>query len=130
VRPDLMNLFYKTHFPDWEVIHLDPTVDSIKEYQGYNWKKYWLAGEEKNNQLLDFINKYLSNWVGNIAETVFEVNMLVVDSDNVLLSRYNKHIFNRLEKYGVTPHLCQHRYDMFWDSGLSCITADLNRNKI
>jgi glycine amidinotransferase len=69
----------------------------------------------------------MSKWVGYVEETVFDVNMLVINEKNVVVNNYNKAVFDALERYGVTPHICNFRHRYFWDGGLHCITSDLDR---
>lgn len=129
-RPELLNLFFKKYFPDWEVVYLDPSYHRNNSFASWRAKhndSWWLPGQENNHQLTSFIDQYLNHWLGLISETVFEVNMLVVDAKNVIVSRYNKDIFKRFEHYGVTAHVCNLRHESFWDTGVNCATCDLDR---
>jgi glycine amidinotransferase len=62
-----------------------------------------------------------------VEETVFDVNMLIVDPKNVLVVNYNKELFDCLERYGITAHVVPFRHRFFWDGGLHCVTSDLHR---
>jgi hypothetical protein len=53
--------------------------------------------------------------------------MLMLDPKNVLVLGYNEVVWKTLERYGITPHIVPFRHRFFWDGGLHCITADLNR---
>jgi len=53
--------------------------------------------------------------------------MLVIDDQNVIVNNYNKKVFDALERYNVSPHICNFRHRYFWDGGIHCITADLER---
>jgi hypothetical protein len=122
---------YKDTFPGWEVVDLpgeswdkvQPFLDLKKKNKG----KWWIPGEEKNDALTESINQWLDHWVGFVEETVFDVNMLVINEKNVIVNNYNKKVFDALAKYNVTPHICNFRHRYFWDGGLHCITADLDR---
>lgn len=124
-------LNYKETFPDWEVIELpDQSWSKVKpflELKNKNNGKWWVPGEENNNVLTTCVEEWLGNWVGYVEETVFDVNMLVIDEKNVVCNNYNKKVFNALERYGVTPHVINFRHRYFWDGGLHCITLDLDR---
>lgn len=122
---------YADTFPGWEVVYLpnqswhqvQPFLD-LKKKNGGCW---WIPEQETNDDLIDFVETWLKDWVGYVEETVFDVNMLVIDEHNVICNNYNKLVFDALEKYGVTPHVLNFRHRYFWDGGLHCITLDLYR---
>lgn len=122
---------YKDTFPDWEVIYLpDQSWDKVQPFldlKEKNYGKWWIPGEEYNNDIIEVVDTWLNKWVGYVEESVFDVNMLVIDEKNVVVNNYNKQVFDALERYGVTPHICNFRHRYFWDGGLHCITADVNR---
>jgi len=122
---------YGDTFPGWEIVDLPgehwAKVQPFMELKEKNQGKWWIPGEEKNDALTESINQWLDHWVGFVEETVFDVNMLVINEKNVIVNNYNKKVFNALAKYNVTPHICNFRHRYFWDGGLHCITADLDR---
>ena len=122
---------YKDTFPDWEVVYLpDQSWSKVKpflELKNKNRGKWWIPGEEYNDDVIETVDTWMSKWVGYVEETVFDVNMLVIDEKNVIVNNYNKQVFNALDRYGVTPHICNFRHRYFWDGGLHCITSDLDR---
>jgi hypothetical protein len=131
VRPQLLDLFYKTVFPSSEIIYLEPTVGydySFIKWQKINKGNWWIPGQENNSDLNAFINDYFDHWLGEISETVFEVNMIVVDDKNVIVSNYNEQVFKKFEQYGVTAHVSKFRHQNFWDSGINCLTCALHRS--
>ena len=69
----------------------------------------------------------MDDWVGYVEETVFDVNMLVIDESNVIVNNYNKKAFDAFERYGITPHIINFRHRYFWDGGLHCMTSDISR---
>ena len=89
--------------------------------------KWYLKDQEDNNELINFINVYLSEWVGYCAESVFDVNMLVLDQHNVIVNSYNKKIFDTFKKHKIEPIICNLRHRYFWDGGLHCNTLDIRR---
>lgn len=122
---------YKTEFPGWEVLYLPDqswskvsTFLSMKSKVGGRW---WLKGEEHNDQLIEFINTWLKEWVGYVEETVFDVNMLSVDENTIICNNYNKEVFNFFKKHSVEPVIFNFRHRYFWDGGIHCITQDLYR---
>jgi len=122
---------YKEQFPGWDVLYLpDQSWDrvspflQIKEKVGGRW---WLKGEEHNAQLIEFVNKWLNDWVGFVEETVFDVNMLSIDQHTIICNNYNKEVFAFFKKHGVEPIVFNFRHRYFWDGGIHCITQDLYR---
>lgn len=126
---DIQN--YKEEFPGWDVLYLpDQSWDrvspflKIKEKVGGQW---WLKGEEHNDQLIEFVNTWLNDWVGYVEETVFDVNMLSIDQNTIICNNYNKEVFDHFKKHKVEPVLFNFRHRYFWDGGVHCITQDLYR---
>ena len=122
---------YKTEFPGWDVLYLpdqswkkvDPFLQ-MKEKVGGQW---WLKGEEHNDQLIQFVNTWLHEWVGYVEETVFDVNMLSIDQNTVICNNYNKEVFEHFKRHKVEPIIFNFRHRYFWDGGVHCITQDLYR---
>ena len=77
--------------------------------------------------MIDYIDTWLNHWVTYVEESVFDVNMLVVDKNNVICNGYNKKVFDAFERHDVTPHIVNFRHRYFWDGGLHCITSDISR---
>ena len=125
---------YKDTFPDWEIIYLPnqswykikPFLDLKEKNRG----KWWVPGEELNDDFTEFVEGWLSHWVGYVEETVFDVNMLVIDEKNVVCNNYNEQVFRAFERYGITPHVINFRHRYFWDGGLHCITSDVHREGV
>jgi glycine amidinotransferase len=125
---------YAESFPNWEVVYLpgqswDKVIDFLY-LKNKNYGKWWVPGEELNDDFTSFVEEWLSHWVGYVEETVFDVNMLVIDKQNVVCNNYNKEVFDAFERHGVTPHIINFRHRYFWDGGLHCITSDLDREGV
>ena len=122
---------YEKSFPDWEVIYLEnqswDAVQPFLKLKQKNEGKWWVPGEELNDEFTEFVENWLGHWVGYVEESVFDVNMLVIDKKNVVCNNYNKAVFDAFERYGITPHIINFRHRYFWDGGLHCITSDLDR---
>lgn len=123
---------YADTFPDWEVVYLPPSswdnVEPFLKLKEKNGGKWWVPGEEMNDDLVLWVESWLTDWVGYVEETVFDVNMFVIDEKNVICNNYNKTVFDALDRHGVTPHICNFRHRYLWDGGLHCITLDLERS--
>jgi hypothetical protein len=89
--------------------------------------KWWIQGEEHNDQLIDYVESWLGNWVGYCEETVFEVNMLSINDECVIVNNYNKKVFDFLKKHKINPIISEQRHRWFWDGGVHCLTQDLYR---
>ena len=61
---------YKTEFPGWDVLYLpDQSWDKVNPFMELKEKvggRWWLKGEEHNNQLIEFVNTWLNDWVGYV----------------------------------------------------------------
>jgi hypothetical protein len=122
---------YTETFPEWEVITLPgQSWNKVKPFLNLKEKnkgKWWIPGEEDNDDLIDYIETWLKDWVTYVEETVFDVNMLVIDEHNVICNNYNKDVFEAFERHNITPHIINFRHRYFWDGGLHCITSDIAR---
>jgi hypothetical protein len=122
---------YADTFPDWEVMYLpgqswsqvQPFLD-LKEKNNGRW---WIPGFEYDKDVVNTVEQWLGHWTGYVEETVFDVNMLIIDPKNVMVFNYNKQVFDALERYGITPHIVPFRHRYFWDGGIHCVTSDLHR---
>ena len=122
---------YEKEFPGWDVLYL-PDQSWAKVHPFLEMKdkvkgKWWVRGEEHNDQLIHFINTWLNDWVGYVEETVFDVNMLSIDQNTIICNNYNKEVFDHFKKHKVEPIVFNFRHRYFWDGGVHCITQDLYR---
>lgn len=122
---------YAETFPGWEVVYLPNQswflVSEFLRLKKKNAGKWWIPGFEDDRDVIDTVEQWLSHWTGYVEETVFDVNMLVVDPKNVLVFNYNQQVFDALDRYGMTAHIVPFRHRYFWDGGIHCITSDLDR---
>jgi hypothetical protein len=122
---------YQKEFPGWDVCYLpDQSWNKLMPFIRIRDKvggKWWLQGEEYNDMLIDFVNKWLQDWVGYVEETVFDINMLSLDQNTIICNNYNKTVFDHFKKHKVEPIVFNFRHRYFWDGGIHCITQDLYR---
>jgi hypothetical protein len=122
---------YKDTFPGWEVVYLPnqswSKVTPFLNLKKKNNGKWWVPGQELNDDFTSFVEEWLGHWVGYVEETVFDVNMLVIDRKNVICNNYNEAVFEAFNRHGITPHIVNFRHRYFWDGGLHCITSDVHR---
>jgi hypothetical protein len=125
---------YADTFPDWEVVYLPgqswAQVKPFLDLKQKNAGKWWIPGFEHDQSVIDTVEQWLGHWTGYVEETVFDVNMLIIDPKNVMVFNYNKLVFDALDRYGITPHVCNFRHRYFWDGGIHCVTTDLHREGI
>jgi len=122
--------FYKDLYPDWEIVTVDSGWEQMKPFlkmKDKNQGRWWIKGEEDNDELIDHIDKWLGHWVTYAEESVFDVNVLPLDEQNCIVTGYNKKIFDAFDRHGITPHIVNFRHRWFWDGGLHCITSDVHR---
>ena len=125
---------YKKTFPDWEVVNLKgeswSKVVNFLALKRLNGGKWWVPGQELNQDFTNYVETWMNHWVGYVEESVFDVNMIVIDKKNVVVNGYNEKAFDAFSRHGVTPHICNFRHRYFWDGGLHCITSDLHREGV
>jgi len=122
---------YSETFPGWDVLYLpDQSWNKVGQFVKLKQKnrgKWWLPEHEDNDEFTNFVETWLTNWVGYVEETVFDVNCLVLDEKHIFVNNYNKQVFDFLKKHNMEPIIIPFRHRYFWDGGLHCITLELNR---
>ena len=121
--------YYKKFYPDWEVVTVNDRrkVTPFYELKIKNKGRWWIKGEENNQDLIDYIDTWLNHWVTYAEESVFDVNVLPIDEQNCIVNGYNKKVFDAFDRHGITPHIVNFRHRWFWEGGLHCITSDIHR---
>lgn len=119
-------------FPGWEIVSINQPISKkdhlynhLKEKTAGRW---WVPGEEYNDEFTDFVNAYMDFCVGNIEETTIGVNALMLNKNNLICCEEDTRIFKILEQYNITPHVIPFRHHYFWDNGIHCLTCDLDRD--
>ena len=120
---------YKEYYPGWEVVTVKDYYKMAEFFKGkkINRGRWWIKGEEDNQDLIDYIDSWLDDWVTYAEETVFDLNVLPINEQNCIVNGYNKKIFDAFDRHGITPHIINFRHRWFWDGGLHCITSDIHR---
>lgn len=123
---------YADTFPDWEVVYLPPS--NYAHMREFEWSmkrnkgRWFMPGFEQDNNLIHMVDHYFDEWVGEVHETVFDVNILVVDPKNIVVSAHNAIVERACARYGITVHVSPFRHKYFWDCGIHCVTNDLDRS--
>lgn len=137
VKPGvIVSTYYHTNytdtFPNWEVLFIENqswnAVPEWRKLKHSNAGKWWMPGEETNKEFIDFVETWLTNWVGYVEETVFDVNMLMINEQLAIVNNYNKQVFEYFRKHKIEPIIVPFRHRFFWDGGIHCITNDLVRD--
>ena len=124
---------YARFFPEYTVVRVPPESyqDQIHEFKLMKKKvngAWWLAGEEHNDEFINYVETHLKSWVGYVAESVFDVNVLALDEHTICVSNITKDIQTQLSSRGIECILVPWRHRFFVDGGLHCITLDLYRD--
>jgi glycine amidinotransferase len=128
-----MHLDLAGDFPGWEVCRVwDSSIWAAMEVGKFKYESspgaWYVQGSTPTAEFTDFVNTYLNRWTGFVAETVFDVNCLVLDEQHVIFSAYNKPVFDFCRSHGIEPIISELRHSYFWDGGISCCTQDLRRS--
>jgi hypothetical protein len=126
------DLNLEKEFPGWDILKLmDPTIKNamdLGKFKEENFNGQWYVhGQHPTSNFGKYVDEFLDTWVGESAETVFDVNCLVLDEHHVIFSGYNKSVWDFCAKHHIEPIICELRYQYFWDGGISCCTQDIRR---
>ena len=113
--PSARNLEYV--FPEWDILYLDINTQDLNDM---NLSKDIVWSPTHIPQ--DYIR-----WVGYSPETFFDVNCLQLDEKHLMVTRYNKQVFDFLKKHKIEPIIIPFRHRYLWDGGLHCMTFDYER---
>lgn len=127
-----VNLDLAGDFPGWDVCKIwDSSIWAAMEVGKFKWEAnpgaWYVQGQTPTPEFTNFVDTYLNKWTGFVAETVFDVNCLVLDEENVIFSAYNKEVFDFCGKHKINPIIAELRHSYFWDGGVSCCTQDIRR---
>jgi hypothetical protein len=123
---------YSKYFPNHYVIKVDPISyqNKIEEFNIMKSKvggKWWVANEEHNSKFINFVETNLKEWLGHVYETIFDVNVLVLDERTVCVSNITDDVAKEFKKRKIEYIVIPWRHRFFVDGGLHCITLDLYR---
>lgn len=127
-----MHLDLARDFPGWDVCKIwDSSIWAAMEVGKFKYESrpgaWYVQGAQPTPEFTAFVDTYLTKWTGFVAETVFDVNCLVLDEQHVIFSAYNREVFDFCRRHRIEPIICELRHSYFWDGGISCCTQDLRR---
>lgn len=122
---------YAETFPGWAVKYIENqswnAIPGWRQYKHANVNNWWIPDEDNNPEFSKFVDTWLSHWVGFVAETVFDVNMLQINESTILVNNYNKEMFDFFKIQNINPIIATFRHRFFWDGGIHCVTNDIYR---
>jgi hypothetical protein len=123
---------YADTFPGWEVVYLPPSnYAHMREFEHSmkrNKGRWFMPGFEQDHNLQNMVDYYFDEWVGQVSETVFDVNILIVDPKNIVVSTHNDQVEAACARHGIEVHVSPFRHKYFWDCGMHCVTNDISRS--
>ena len=124
---------YQHYFPGYTIIGIPPASYQIpiEEFRLMQEKVngvWWLAGEEHNYNLITYVESHLKPWLGYVAESVFDVNVLALDENTICVSNITPEVKLALKAHNIECIVVPWRHRFFVDGGLHCITLDLYRD--
>lgn len=117
-------------FKNWDILTVENSWEKMKNWTIFkkDTKSYAFEDDKYNDDAWNkIVTTWFSGWVGYAKETVFDVNVLSLDEKHVVVSNYNKEVFNFFKKHKIEPIISPWRHRYFWDGGMHCITLDLER---
>jgi hypothetical protein len=124
---------FKNTLPGWDILRIQDPETITSDWGPWSHQKeltqgrWWTPDMAENPEFANYVDSWLSDWVGLSEETVFEVNMLSVNESTILSLNYQKEVHDKLLKHGIEPIYCRFRHRNFWDAGLHCLTVDTVR---
>lgn len=120
---------YDKTFPGWEIFNINH-ANRAKPVNMGNGFHQWEVPDTKigaNKEFQEHVQTKAMDWVGSYIETVFDVNLLIVDEKNILSIGDDEETFEFLAKKGYNVHAFDFRCRNFWDGGMHCLTNDIRR---
>lgn len=102
---------------NWNIIEVDDDHDMPEDFLNTRKQRFYK----------DYVEKWLTHWVGYADESVFDVNCLSVDEKTVIMTGRNAVVEAQLSKLGITVVHWRFRHQYFWDGGIHCLTSDVQR---
>ena len=84
----------------------------------------------KNRMDVQWLDKYLENWRGYSQQVCFDLNVLIIDSHNIVFARHIPKLFQKLKALHIDCHVVPQRHYLFWDGGIHCSTLDVKRRGV
>jgi len=132
VRPGLLITSLQTELPtffkNWEKI-------IIEKSKSPRWGNPSIPKSSIHEHRHKKFHPVLAQWFHNFLqtcteETFFSLNSLSINEETVLFTGTNVDLFDKLEKRGITCVSVDMRATTFWDTGVHCVTNEVEREGI
>lgn len=121
LKPGLVATWSKKFLPEclknWDVIVVDSPNPFPDEFNNMRKRRFYK----------EFVVDWLSDWIGYVDETVFDINMLSVSEELVITNGYNESCYRQFKKHGIEAIPWDFRHQYFWDGAIHCVTLDVRR---
>lgn len=122
LRPGLVVCWHPKHLhpklQKWDKILIPDTHGNIPKE---------LKNIRKKRLFKDFISSYFKEWIGHCDESVFDVNMLSINENQVIVNGYRPEIEKTFRQHGIEIIPMHFRHTHFWDGAMHCLTLDTIR---
>ena len=123
---------YSNEYPGWDIYHIPKEVKKDTKLNTIGTSLAWWIESDHGYTypaFNDHLAKHAKEWIGNIRETVFTVNSLVINENLLMITggEPDRDTRNWLAKIGVEYIHVKFESKTFFDSGLHCITTDIRR---
>ena len=91
--------------PTYKFLENNEKLDSIRIQitRGFQPQHLDIRFQEDNDEFTHFVETWLQDWVGYVEETVFDVNVLVLDEHHVCINNMNPTVIEFLKKHKMEP---------------------------
>lgn len=134
VRPGLIlttdyKRSYAKTFPGWKIYNIQHAGRNKPLNMGSGFHQWHIPDTKigANKEFAQHVQQKAQDWVGSYIETVFDVNLLIVDDRNILSIGNDEDTFEFLHRQGYNVHAFDFRCRNFWDGGMHCLTNDIRR---
>ena len=121
LKPGVLMTWNKKWVPeemkDWTIIEVDDDFDMPEDFLNTRKRRFYK----------EYVERWLTHWVGYADESVFDVNVLSLDEKTVICTGRNEKVFAEMEANGIEPIVWRFRHQYFWDGGIHCLTSDIVR---
>lgn len=124
---------YSQTFPGWQQFWLKDVTEKrrekfLKSKVSVDFNKWWIPDNRYHSPVFnEYVHDAVKHWTGDSTETIFDVNMLVVNEKNAIVFCEDDAIFDIFKKIDVNPIVIDHPTRGFWDAGFHCMTSDIRR---
>lgn len=121
LKPGLLATWSKKFVPDalkdWDCIIVNSPNPFPDDFNNLRKRRFYK----------EFVSDWLTDWIGYVDETVFDINMLSVSEELVITNGYNKQAYSDFQKRGIEAIPWNFRHQYFWDGAIHCVTKDVRR---